>query len=186
MIPGVMGYQFLVLTMTLDIFVFFILLFLFLYLFFIRLRPSMLETPALLTLALYFTVSLARFVRCFLSEEDRLSPVQTGISLACHSLISLAMYYFVFEMQAVMDQLRASDSYDFKAREQRRKRNKTLVMSLGIAYTLLYVSIRVHMALGHGLGAVEELVYIATFSIKPVLDFFAIYLFVNAFLYFYR
>lgn len=111
-----MDFKFLVVTMTLDIFMFFTLLLTFMFLFFVRLRPSMLESPALCTLALYFAVVLVRFIRCFLPEENRFNPLQTGISLACHSLISLTMYYFVFEMVAVMDQLKAEDSYDYKGK----------------------------------------------------------------------
>ena len=111
-----MDFKLLVITMTLDIFMFFTLLLTFMFLFCIRLRPSMLEGPALCTLALYFVVVLTRFISCFLPEENRMSPLQTGISLTCHSLISLAMYYFAFEMLAVMDQLKATDSYDYKGR----------------------------------------------------------------------
>lgn len=109
-----MDYRLLQLSMVLDIFTFFILLATYLYFFCLKRRFHNLEAPAIWTLALYLIVSTIRFVRSFLSDEDRLSPVQVGISLTCHSLISLTMYYFVFEMQAVVDQLESNDTYDYQ------------------------------------------------------------------------
>ena len=65
------------------------------------------DASALITMSLYFMVMLVRFLRCFVSkngngidiEDD--SPLQTGISLSCHTLISMSIYYFIFEMQSV-------------------------------------------------------------------------------------
>jgi hypothetical protein len=67
-------------------------------------RKFKMDASALITMSLYFIVMLLRFLRCFVSkngngidvEDD--SPLQTGISLTCHTLISMSMYFFVFEM----------------------------------------------------------------------------------------
>jgi hypothetical protein len=70
-------------------------------------RRFKLDPSALITLSLYFTVMFLRFLRCFINEngvgidvtDD--TPLQTGISLSCHTLISMTLYYFVYEMQLV-------------------------------------------------------------------------------------
>lgn len=70
-------------------------------------RRFKLDPSALITLSLYFTAMLLRFLRCFLNSNGEGvdvnddTPLQTGISLSCHTLISMTLYYFVFEMQAV-------------------------------------------------------------------------------------
>ncbi len=63
-------------------------------------RKLRLDPSALLTLSLYFIVMLIRFLRCFISHNAD-TPLSTGINLSCHTLISMSIYYFVFEMQSV-------------------------------------------------------------------------------------
>jgi hypothetical protein len=116
---------------------------------------------------LALAVATIRFVRCFLEEEDRMSAVQVGIALTCHSLISLTMYFFVFEIKAVVNQLKAKDGYDYKIMEKPRKFMKTLIMSAGAVYTVLYTVIRVQMALDDHIPVAEEVLYILTLSSNP-------------------
>ena len=63
-------------------------------------RRLKLDPSALITLLFYFTVMLVRFLRCFIGA-DASSSVQIGISLSCHTLISMSIYFFVFEMNTV-------------------------------------------------------------------------------------
>jgi hypothetical protein len=63
-------------------------------------RRFRLDASALITLSLYFTVMLVRFIRAIV-EFNHETPTQIGLSLTCHTLISMSMYYFVFEMQSV-------------------------------------------------------------------------------------
>ncbi len=71
-------------------------------------RRFKLDASALITLSLYFTVMLIRFLSCFINKDGAGgldvkddSPFQTAVSLSCHTLISMSIYFFVFEMQAV-------------------------------------------------------------------------------------
>lgn len=75
-------------------------------------RRFKLDTSALITLSLYFIVMLIRFIRC-LANHNHETPTQIGISLSCHTLISMSMYYFVFEMQAVKIQLEAKTLLEY-------------------------------------------------------------------------
>jgi hypothetical protein len=66
-------------------------------------RRFKMDPSALFTMSLYFTVMLIRFLQCFINQKGEIdikddSPIQTGISLSCHTLISMSIYYFVFEM----------------------------------------------------------------------------------------
>lgn len=68
--------------------------------FVISTRRLKLDPSALITMLFYYTVILVRFIQCFLGENDG-SKLQVGISLSCHTLISMSIYFFVFEMNAV-------------------------------------------------------------------------------------
>ena len=83
-----------------DIIIFTVVLFVEAYIFFTKF--SKLETHAVVTLLLYLSVAFIRFLRCFI-DSNRQSPIQIGIELSCHTLMSMTMYYFTFEMQAVVD-----------------------------------------------------------------------------------
>ena len=66
-------------------------------------RRFKMDPSALITLSLYFTVTLIRFLSCFINQGGNLdikddSPFQTAVSLSCHTLISMSIYFFVFEM----------------------------------------------------------------------------------------
>lgn len=69
------------------------------------LRRFKLDLAAIVTLLLYLSVMFIRFLRCIISSDNRVSPVQVGINIACHTLISMSMYHFVFEMQSVRIQV---------------------------------------------------------------------------------
>ena len=60
-------------------------------------RRLKLDPSALVTLSLYFTAMLIRFLRGFFTDNKD-NAIQIGISLSCHTLISMSIYYFVFEM----------------------------------------------------------------------------------------
>ena len=63
-------------------------------------RKLKLDPSALITLSFYFIAMLIRFIRCFITGNAD-TPVSIGVSLSCHTLISMSLYYFVFEMQSV-------------------------------------------------------------------------------------
>jgi hypothetical protein len=69
-------------------------------------RRLKLDTSALITLLFYFSVMLIRFLRCTIDGSAD-TPASIGVSLSCHTLISMSLYFFVFEMQAVKYQLTA-------------------------------------------------------------------------------
>jgi len=67
-----------------------------------------------MTLLLYLAVISIRCLSAFLDNED--TPLQTGVFLCCDSLISIALYFFVFEMFAVREQLESNDSREYRRR----------------------------------------------------------------------
>ena len=109
-------------------------------------RRMKLDPSALITLSLYFTVMLIRFLKQFIADNVD-TPASIGISLSCHTLISMSMYFFVFEMQTVKDQLSAVTSLEFAKFQYRTRRNKTIVMILTLIYGVSYTVIRVLFAI---------------------------------------
>jgi hypothetical protein len=75
-------------------------------------RRLRLDPSALITLSLYFIVMLIRFIRSMVQGNIE-SPAQIGISLSCHTLISMSMYFFVFEMKSVQIQIQAKTLLEF-------------------------------------------------------------------------
>lgn len=75
-------------------------------------RRMKLDPSALVTLFLYFSIILTRMLHSLFMTIMEL-PVCVGINLSCHSLISMTMYYFVFEMQRIKDQLSAKTKVEY-------------------------------------------------------------------------
>ena len=113
-------------------------------------RKFKMDASALITMSLYFVVMLVRFLRCFVAkngngidvEDD--TPLQTGISLSCHTLISMSMYFFVFEMQSVKlyNELAQSDHNAYTEGRRINLRKRNIVMIITACYGISYTTIR--------------------------------------------
>jgi len=157
-------------------------------------RKFKMDASALITMSLYFVVMLVRFLRCFVSsngngidvESD--SPLQTGISLTCHTLISMSMYFFVFEMQSVklFVEFAAHDHSTYIERKKSNLLQRNIVMGIAACYGISYTTIRTIHANNpeDNFEGFMKIAYIITFSIKLLLDFFAFTIFGIAFYYF--
>lgn len=120
---------------------------------------------------------LVRFIRCLIKGDSE-SPVQIGISLSCHTLISMSMYFFVFEMQAVKIQLQAKTLLEYDSMQRTNRRRKTVVMILSSIYGISYTTLRV-MSAGQGyFNTAQETLYIPTFTLKLFLDFYVMVIFI--------
>lgn len=137
-----------------------------------------------MTLLLYLAVVSIRCFRVFFDRND--TPLQTGISLCCDSLISIALYFFVFEMFAVREQLESHDSREYRRRTKRNNRLRAVIMGFAVIYAGVDTWFRIDIDLDEGINTIETFVYIPIFSIKLILDFFAISIFYICFKFFYR
>lgn len=75
-------------------------------------RLWLLDSTAVITLLLYLVSIFLKLFRFFIKDVSG-TAFSMALGLLCNSLIELAMYYFVFEMRTVMDQLKSNDSYDY-------------------------------------------------------------------------
>jgi hypothetical protein len=137
-----------------------------------------------MTLLLYLTVITIRFFRVFFARDD--TPLQTGISLCCDSLISIALYFFVFEMFAVREQLESHDSREYRRRTKRNNKLRAVIMGFAIVYAAVHTYFRINIDLDEGISLIESILYIPIFSIKLILDFVAVVIFYICFKFFYR
>ena len=151
--------------------------------FVISARKLKLDPSALITLSLYFIVMLIRFLRCFISNNTD-TPLQIGISLSCHTLISMSMYYFVFEMQTVRYQMECANNEEYVEKRRINNRRKLIVMFVSAVYGISYTVIRVLFSLNGKFNSVEKVIYIIAFTVKLLLDTYAITIFVYNLSYF--
>lgn len=141
-------------------------------------RRLKLDPSALVTVSLYFTVMLLRFLHSMLML-DMDAPECIGINLTCHSLISMTMYYFVFEMKRIKDQITAKTKQECNKFRLNTKRNRKIVLILTLIYTVSYTTIRVLVAMkDNHYTTVETAFYIPTFTLKLVLDVYVIGMFI--------
>jgi hypothetical protein len=154
-------------------------------------RRFKLDPSALITLSLYFTVTLIRFVSCFINnkgggldiKDD--SPFQTAISLSCHTLISMSIYFFVFEMQAVRIQL--EQLANFETLKQSNLKIRNFVMGITLIYGISYSTIRTVFSVDRQfVSTTEEVAYVITFTTKLILDIYVIILFSTVLSFFYQ
>lgn len=149
-------------------------------------RRLKLDPSALITLSLYFIAMLLRFLHSMLMFSMD-APECIGINLSCHSLISMTMYYFVFEMQRIKDQLTAKTKQECNMFRLRTKRNRKIVLILTLIYSVSYSTIRVLVAMKNNqFSPIETAIYIPTFSLKLILDLYVIGMFVVLLAYFQR
>lgn len=114
---------------------------------FIR-RKFKLDVAAIITLLLYLFVMFIRFIRCFTkSGDNRFSPIQVGINIVCHTLISMTMYFFVFEMSSVKIQIEGGPMAIPRAETNRKV--KYSVLAGIITYLVVYLTVRLISELGN-------------------------------------
>ena len=89
-------------VLYLDIFLLVTVLIVQFYVFYSRFLK--LEFTAVFTLLLYYVVILIRLINSCLveNEHSNLNLAILGVNVACHSLISIILYYFIFEMKYVV------------------------------------------------------------------------------------
>lgn len=105
-------------------------------------RRMKLDPSALVTLFLYFTITLIRLIHSLLMFAF-VHAICVGINLTCHSLISMTMYYFVFEMQRIKDQLSAKTKVECEKFRLKTRRNRAIVLGLTLGYAISYTTLRV-------------------------------------------
>ena len=149
-------------------------------------RRMKLDPSALVTLFLYFTAILTRLLHSLFMIDMEL-PECVGINLSCHSLISMTMYYFVFEMQRIKDQLSAKTKLECNSFRLKTRRNRAIVLGLTLIYAISYSTIRVLAAMkGDKFTTAEEVIYIPTFTLKLLLDGYVIGMFILLLSFFLR
>lgn len=152
------------------------------------LRKLRIDLSAILILLLYLLVVFIRFLRTFFSDSsslgNRFSPLQVGINIVCHTLISLTMYHFVFEMQAERIQIEGGGSAKVYQRTDRNNKAKFGVISLLILQLVIYLTIRLMSEEGSILGTLEISLLILSIFLKLALDCIAFYVFISAFRFF--
>ena len=136
-----------------------------------------------MTLLLYIIVVTLRFVRVFLGQKEE--ALQTGISLLCDSLISIALYFFVFEMFAVREQLESKDTREYMRRTKRNNRVRAIIMIFTVIYAGVYTYFRIDIDMDEGISTIEQYLYIPTFSIKLLFDIVALIIFGISFRFFF-
>ncbi|TNV77255.1 hypothetical protein FGO68_gene16163 [Halteria grandinella] len=150
---------------------------------FIR-RKFKLDVAAIITLLLYLFVMFIRFIRCFTkSGDNRFSPIQVGINIVCHTLISMTMYFFVFEMSSVKIQIEGGPMAIPRAETNRKV--KYSVLAGIITYLVVYLTVRLISELGNQqLTHVELGLLYFSIALKLVLDILVMVIFMQVFIYF--
>lgn len=98
----------------------------------------------------------------------------------------MAMYHFVFEMRAVIGQLKSNDPYEYLQKAGANRKLKWLVMVVAFFNGIAYVGFRTYMNDGGEFSLVTDIFYIASVAIKGVLDFATLLIFITCFNYFYQ